>query len=284
MIDTHAHLYEREFDASRPDVLKRFKDAGGLYVINAAVNPETTHKSIALALQYPGLLYTTVGLHPEIAVPGSEDFFEGISMKWIDSQYEMFNSLISEYSSVVGVGECGIDYFAVKRERMLSLQRIQEQQHMLFTSCIKLAKETDKPLVVHCRDSEGDKQAEAECLELLVKHGGASIRGVFHSYTGSLDYLDDILNLGFYVSFNGIVTYRNAENVREILVKVPLDRILLETDAPLLVPHRLRSSGIKMCEPLFVQEVAETVAKRKNVSVAKLWEQVKTNSKKLFGR
>ena len=148
---------------------------------------------------------------------------------------------------------------------------------------VKLAKEIDLPLVIHCRDELGDKQADAEALEILIKENGGGVKALFHSYTGSLSYLDDILGLGYYVSFNAIVMFKSADNVRELLDATPLEQLLLETDAPWLVPQKHRAAGAKVCEPMFIGETAEYVAKRKGVSVERLWEQVEENAGELFG-
>ena len=281
MIDSHAHLDAPELAGDVDNVVDRFRSAGGTVIVNCASNVSSCHNAVSLSQKFSEV-YPTVGLHPELAVPGTDIYYEGISKKWISEQVAAISELLSKYPKIVGIGECGLDYSFMKRERMLGREKMFADQKELFASCITLATEHDLPLVVHCRDEDGDKQAEAEALELLVKIGGSHVKGVFHSYTGSLDYLEDILGLGFYVSFNGIVTYKNAENVRLLLDRVPMDRLLIETDAPWLVPNRRRSAGISVCEPAFVDEVAEAVAKRKGCMEERVWKDVEENFERLF--
>lgn len=281
MVDTHAHLDAPELADDIEHVLDRFRAAGGTHIVNCSADIMSCHKAIALSLTYPEI-GPALGLHPELTIPGAELYTKAISAKWIHEQIEAIAELIAHYPQVVAVGECGLEYRFMKRERLPGRETLFKQQHDIFVSCIHVAVEHTLPIIVHCRDEDGDKQAEAECLELLVKEGGVGVKGVFHSYTGSLEYLEDILALGFYVSFNGIVTYKNAEHVREILDKVPLERLLIETDAPWLVPNRRRSAGIRVCEPLFGDEVAEVIAKRKGISSELVWRTVEENAEKLF--
>ncbi len=281
MIDAHAHLYTPEIASIIDEVMRRFRDAGGTYVVDSATDPSSIQDVIAQAAAYPGIL-PTVGLHPEILVPGTDIFIKGTDEAWIDVHCSNLEKTLLAEKSIIGIGECGLDYYWLKKEPLGITEELQHRQKSLFSRQIEFARKHDLPLVIHCRDAMHDKQVEAEILKLLVDVGKGCVRGIFHSYTGSTSYLDDILGIGFYVSFNGIVTYKNAGNVRAILDKVPLDRILIETDAPLLVPNRRRSMGVRVCEPLFVDEVAECVAKRKGVTVDRLWSTVEKNFRTLF--
>lgn len=281
MIDTHAHLDFPELSGDIDGVLERFKKSGGTYIVSCSTSVPSSQLAISLSQKYSRIL-PALGLHPELANPGSDLYADAISHKWIEAQGKALSGLLSDYPQVVAVGECGLDYYHMKRERMTGRETIIENERILFEQCIGLAIEFSLPLIIHCRDEEGDKQAEAECLELIVKKGRSRVRGVFHSYTGSLDYLDDILALGFYVSFNGIITYRNNENVRKILNRVPLEKLLIETDCPFLTPNRRKTAGVNVCEPAFVDEVAEVVARVKGVSEEQLWDVVENNAEKLF--
>ncbi|MDD3662166.1 MAG: TatD family hydrolase [Candidatus Dojkabacteria bacterium] len=282
MIDAHAHLYLPELADDLDSVIERFRSAGGTHIINSATDPSSICEVISQAHTHPEIL-PTAGLHPELLVPGCDLYCRGIDEVWIETHLGQLRRTLSKYPQIVGVGECGLDYYWVKHERISERERLFELQRKLFAGCIELAAEFDLPLVIHCRDEHGDKQAEADALKLLVESNGGCVKGFFHSYTGSRSYLDDILGLGFFVSFNGIVTYKNADNVRDLLDAVPLERLLLETDAPFLVPNSLRAQGVKVCESVFITETAEFVAKRKGVPVTRLWKQMHENACEVFG-
>jgi TatD DNase family protein len=282
MIDCHAHLHHRLLDEKLEDIMTRFKQAGGDYILNSAIDLKSSCKVLAQARQYEEIV-PTVAVHPETLIPGADIYISSANGKWIKNNLEELDKILDKYQSVAAIGECGLDYYWVKRENIPERNKIFELQRDLFAGHIEPSKQYNLPLVIHCRDERGDKQCEAEILELLVKKGNSCINGVFHSYTGSLSYLKDILALGFYVSFNGIVTYKNADNVRELLDEVPLDRLLLETDSPFLVPYRSRSAGVKTGDPAFVKEVGSYVADFKGINEKRLWNQVRSNFENLFG-
>lgn len=281
MIDTHTHLYPPELADVLDSVVERFKNAGGTHIINCATDPSSICEVISQAHTYPEIV-PTAGLHPELLVPGSDLFLTGIDEAWIEAHLNELRRTISKHAQISAVGEVGLDYYWIKHERISGRERLFDLQRKLFAGCIDIAVEKNLPLVIHCRDEQGDKQAEAETLKLLVDCGSGT-KGVFHSYTGSLSYLEDILGLGFFVSFNGIVTYKNADNVRKLLDAVPLDHLLLETDSPFLVPNSVRATGVRICEPAFVKEVGQFVAKHKGISEDRLWEQTDRNAREVFG-
>lgn len=281
MIDVHAHLHNLEISDQIDAVVKRFVKAGGEFIISSGVDLESDQVVLDQSRKFKEVL-PTVGLHPEIVIPGCDLYISGVTPDWIEKNIQQLRKLLTDHSDIVAIGECGLDYYWVKKERLSGQDRIFRQQKDLFSRQIELAHEFDLPLVIHCRDDFGDKQCEDEILELLVKVGNSCIKGIFHSYTGSLSYLDDILALGFYISFNGIITYKTADNVRELIDAVPDDRLLIESDSPLLVPQKRRSAGIRVGEPMFVDEVAECIAKRKGIEVKNLWRVVKENVYRLF--
>lgn len=263
-------------------IVKRFIDAGGKAVINSAIDLESCHSILDQSNQYD-VVYPTFGIHPEVLVPGSDVYISASSTKWISKNLDQLHRLFKINSGkVVAVGECGLDYYWLKKEKVAEKDKVIRMQKDLLVNQISLAVDLDLPIVLHCRDEMGDKQCEAELLELVVKSGRGKLKGIFHSYTGSLSYLEDILNLGFYVSFNGIVTYKNADNVRELLAAVPDDRLLIESDSPLLSPSRERSMGIKVGEPAFVKSVGDFIAKRRGLRAEKLWEIIEKNFADLF--
>lgn len=283
MIDVHAHLHNPEISDQIDAVVSRFVNAGGEFIINSGVDLESNQIVLDQSRKFKEVL-PTVGLHPEITVPGSEIHRSSITTDWIEKNIQQLHALLSSHNNIVAIGECGLDYYWVKKERLSDqdMDHIFCQQKVLFSRQIELAREFDLPLVIHCRDEFGDKQCEEEILELLVKVGNSRIKGIFHSYTGSLHYLEDILALGFHVSFNGIITYKTADNVRKLMDAVPDDRLLIESDSPFLVPQKRRSEGIKVGEPVFVDEVVEYIAKRKGIKVKSLWNIVRENVYRIF--
>jgi TatD DNase family protein len=281
MFDSHAHLYHRKIKADIANIVQRFVEKGGEYIVNSAIDLATSCVVLDQAEKFAEVL-PTIGIHPETFIPGADIYLANANGKWIKNSIEELNKMFTRFDDIVGVGECGLDYYWVKKEGILEHEKIFQLQKDALKAQIHLAKEYDLPLIVHCRDMPGDKQCEADILELIVKEGNSCVRGVFHSYTGSLSHLKDILALGFYVSFNGIVTYRSADNVRELLGHVDLDKILIESDSPLLSPQKKRSAGKKIGEPVFVDEVAEYVADLKDISKAELWKVVGNNFQKVF--
>lgn len=281
MIDVHAHMYKEDMLGDIAAVIERFSAEGGKYIINSAADLSSSHDVIAQAIEHSELK-PTVGLHPELVVPGTDIFVCGIDESWIKTNIAEIRSLLKKHTEIVAIGECGLDYYWIKRERLGDRKDLFDIEKKLFIEHVILAQEFKLPLIIHCRDEDGDKQAEAEIIDLLVRYG-PSVKCLFHSYTGSLSYLEDILGLGAYVSFNGIVTYKNADNVRTILHEVPFDRLMIETDSPWLVPNKHRSVGIQVCEPMYVKETALFVAQEKGVTVERLWKQVEENSERLFG-
>ncbi len=284
MTDAHAHLHSPQIADQLDSVVGRFSDAGGKYILNNSVDLESAQIVLQQARQHPEIILPAVGIQPEVLTPGSDVCIPSADAKWINRNIDELRKILEKNSTKIkALGETGLDYYWVKRNRLPDREKIFELQKKLFRQQIVLAVEFDLPIIVHCRDEEDDKQCEAETLELLAKHGKGRVQALFHSYTGSQHYLKDILNLGFYVSFNGIITYKNAENVRQLLDATPLDQLLLETDAPFLVPNDSRSRGIKTAEPVMVKEVAKAVAERKGRSVQEIWEKVDGNFERFVG-
>ncbi|MBN2100360.1 TatD family hydrolase [Candidatus Dojkabacteria bacterium] len=281
MIDSHAHLHHPQLANDLEGVIKRFAEEGGSYIVNSAIDLESSHIVLEQAGNYHEIL-PTLGIHPEVLVPGSDVYISSVNEGWIKKNIDVLEGLIAKHPEVTAIGECGLDYYWVKSERLSGSSEIFSKQKLLFTKQIELALKFGLPMIIHCRDENGDKQCEAEILEILAKEGKGHIRGIFHSYTGSKSYLEDILALGYYVSFNAILTYKTGESVRELLDMVPDERLLIESDAPLLSPQKRRSAGIKIGEPAFVDEVADFIAKRKSYTKEKLWSIVESNFKRLF--
>lgn len=281
MIDSHAHLHHRLIDDQLQEVISRFVKSGGKYIVNAGIDLKSCCKVIDQARRFSEIL-PALAIHPETLIPGADIHVSNANGKWIKNNLDELDKMLEKNDDIAAIGECGLDYYWVKKQDLPGRNSIFQNQKDLFTGHIDLAHKYGLPMVIHCRDKRGDKQCEEEILDLLVKKGNSCNRGVFHSYTGSLHYLKDILALGFYITFNGIVTYKSADNVRELLEEVPLERILIETDSPFLVPQKSRSAGVRVGEPAFVKEIGKYVAEIKNVSIERFWEAVEENFQKVF--
>lgn len=218
LIDSHAHYddkrFEAEFEGGRSAALKLSFEKGITAIINVATCLENAETTISLARQYENI-YAAVGYHPSDCGSLSEEEFIPTLNKIEET---------AKHKKVVAIGEIGLDYYWEPYDK--------ERQMFFFEYQLEMAKRLDLPVIVHDRDAHGD------CLEAVKRHKG--VKGVFHSFSGSAEMAEELLKLGWYISFGGPVSYKNANNVKRAASVVPLDRILIETDAPYLppVPHR----------------------------------------------
>lgn len=265
MTDSHAHLTISPLDQIADQELKSFVEKGGKQILNASYDVESMLGVISQAKKYeklfPGVLKTAVGLHPEeyIAVKS----FEGMR-KMLD----LFEKTVADNLKYINfIGETGLDYYAMLKDeptdKSVNIENVIEMQKISFTRHVEIAVKYGLPMTIHCRELAGKNRCVTDTLKILCETGKGKVKAIMHSYTGDLKAVDDILALGLYVGFNAIVTYKNAENVRAILKKVPLDRVLLETDAPLLV---LRNTGAKYGSSSDIAEIARVVGEVKEVS------------------
>ena len=254
LIDSHAHIQGPEFAADLESVVSRARSAGveKIVVVGGAGNLSSNEAAIAVAHSFPGL-FATVGMHPHDAKDVSEQDLKRLKELAADPK-------------VVAVGETGLDFYYDHSPRDLQMK--------IFTRFIHMARETNLPLVVHHRDSH------REVAELLRSDGGGNLRGVIHCFTGDYEAARAFLDLGFYLSFTGIITFKNAEPLREVLRRLPLDRLLVETDSPYLapVPHRGKRN-----EPAFVVHVAETIASVRGLPLQEIAEITSRTGRNLFG-
>jgi TatD DNase family protein len=254
LVDSHCHIQGPEFAEDLESVIERARQAGvdRMVVVGGAGDLGGNSDAVELAERNPGL-FATVGMHPHDAKDVSEADFEKLRK-------------LARNKRVVAIGETGLDFYYDHSPR--------ETQIRVFRRFIELAKETDLPLVVHDRD------AHKEIADLLRSEGDGRLRGVIHCFTGDFEAAKNFLDLGFFLSFSGIITFKNAGPLREVLKHVPLDRLLIETDSPYLapVPHRGRRN-----EPAFVRSVAETVASVRKENLETVGEATTRNVQKLFG-
>lgn len=236
LVDSHCHLNYKDFEADLPDVIARAQTAGvgTLLTINTRLSeaPALHH----LADTYP-FIYCSVGVHPHDA---AEYVYEGVMA---DLQ------TLAAHPKVVGLGETGLDYYYNNSPA--------EAQQQSFRNHIQLSGALDLPLIIHTRD------ADTDTIALLDEQKSSAVRGVFHCFSGSEALAREALERGFYLSFSGIITFKKADLLRDVVRFVPLDRILVETDAPFLapVPHRGGRN-----EPAYTRVVAEHLAQIKGMS------------------
>ncbi len=250
LVDSHCHLDFPDLANRMPDVLLRMQENQVGLAVCIGVNLENFPQVLALAEQHEQL-YATVGVHPEytdVEEPDEERLLT-----------------LAAHPKVIAIGETGLDYYWQKDQP--------EWQRDRFRTHIRAAKRCGKPLVVHTRDSAADT------LRVLKEEGADAVGGVMHCFTENWDIARLALDLGFYLSFSGIVTFKNAAIVKEVAQKCPLDRLLVETDSPYLAPVPYRG---KPNEPAYVRYVAEEIAKLRSVSIDEVHQATTDNFFSLF--
>lgn len=253
LVDTHCHLDFPEFDSDREEVIKRARDAGIVAIINVASTLEGSKRSVTLSEKYD-CVYASVGIHPHDAKEANDFAFSELKD-------------LAKKKKVVAIGEIGLDYY-----RNLSPAGLQQAA---FKKFLRLAKETGLPLIIHCRDARED------LLKILKKEMTAPIKGVVHCFPADEELLNNVLDLGMYVSFTCNLTFRNADNLREMVKSlVPMDRILAETDAPYLAPEGKRG---KRNEPAYMIKVVGEIAELKGLTPEDVARVTTLNCVRLFG-
>lgn len=288
LFDTHTHVNFQPFLKTYRDVIERALSAN-IMINNVGTQWESSQRSVAIAEEYDSGVVASVGLHPlHLFHDITEEQQLGEHVQTIRARAERFNyaaykQLAQSSSKVVAIGECGLDYYHFQRAQVQEWQvELTELQKTTLRQHCDLAVELDKAVVIHCRDaathSSKTIQAFVDLLEILESYNG-KLRGVIHCYTGLAEYIPYFLELGFYVGYTGIVTFPDAKEVHAAVRATPLNRLLLETDAPYLTPVPFRG---KPNEPAFVQHVAAGIAHLHSRSVEAVAEQTTTNAFELF--
>ncbi len=253
LIDTHAHLDSPKFDNDRDEVISRARQAGIDTIVNIGFNRETIPSTMALAEKYP-FIYAAVGWHPTDAI----DMKVEEDLAWIEQ--------LCSHPKVVAIGEIGLDYYWDTSPK--------EIQQTVFREQIRLARRLTKPIVIHNRDAHED------IVRLLKEEKADEVGGIMHCFSGSWEIAKQCLDLNFHISFGGPVTFKNARVPKEVLERVPLDRILLETDAPYLTPHPHRG---QRNESAYVRLVAATAAEVKGVTLEEIAKITSENGRRCLG-
>jgi TatD DNase family protein len=267
LTDTHCHLDFHKFNTDRADVIRRAHESGVEKILVPALHHKSSKEAVRLAELNPSV-YAAVGFHPTDLDEFSESAFEQVKE-------------LAKHPKVVAIGEIGIDYYWVKEPEKRTFQHEALKQQLQF------AQEVNKPVVIHMRE-ENDAWfggASVDLLEILAEWhrrlGGrlAKHPGVLHSFNGNLETAQKGLALNFYIGVTGPVTYKNADEKREIIRQLPLEKILIETDAPFLAPVPFRG---KRNEPAFVGHIADKIAEIHSKSPAEIADITTANAARLF--
>lgn len=248
IIDSHAHFNDRRFDGCREELLEKMYDLGVRKIINCGCDFETIGEVLALSEKYD-FCFSAVGLHPENV---NEDEFD----------FDKLDRIIKENKKIIAVGETGLDYNWRDDNK--------ERQKAAFHTQLDLAAANGLPVIIHDRD------AHADTLEILKEHRP---QGVVHCFSGSVEMAKEVLKLGMYIGIGGVLTFKNGRVLKEVAAEVPIDRILLETDAPYLSPEPMRG---KLNHSALIIYVAEKLAEIKNMSVSEVLRITSENTEKLF--
>lgn len=247
IFDSHAHYDDKKFDAFRDELLGTLPDYGVCGVITCGCDGASSRAALALAEKYD-YIYAAVGIHPENLESGTDI-----------SEIEQ----LSRHKRCVAIGEMGLDYYWDKEHS--------EEQKEIFARQLELANRLGMPVIVHDRD------AHADTLEMLKEY---KPRGVVHCFSGSPETAGELLKLGLYIGVGGVITFKNAKRLPEVVEMLPEDRLLVETDCPYLAPEPYRG---KLCHSGLIRFTAERIAELRGTDAAHILEISRRNAKKLFG-
>lgn len=253
LVDTHTHLNDAKFAGEEQAAIERANLAGVTKIINMGDNMASSTKAVNLARQYDGV-FAGVGIHPE----------EAYEMTQQDD--DVLAAFATE-PKVVAIGEIGLDYYWEKDEAKRLLQQ------RIFIRQLDLARNLHLPVCVHDREAHGDTMA-------ILKKEGQGISGVMHCFSGSMEMAQELLKMGWYIGVDGPLTFKNAAKLPAIVKSFPLERILLETDAPYMAPVPMRG---KRNEPAFIRYIGEKVAEIKGITLSEVAKQTSENAMELYG-
>ncbi len=265
IFDSHAHYFDRRFETETEGgadgILRSVMPEPVRWIINVGTNPETSRQAVRQAAAWQGM-YAAVGIHPEDC-----HFCDGSALEELRDL--LGNAESRREQKIVAIGEIGLDYHAdCFGDRPLDRAR----EMTFFEAQIKMAEELDLPVIIHNRESTGD------CFETILRH--PDLRGVMHSYSGSPEMARELVRRGWYLSFSGTLTFRNAPRIREAAKAVPRDRFLIETDCPYLAPHPKRGTLNHSGNLVYL---LDAVAELWNCSPQEAADQTAENAKRLFG-
>lgn len=252
LFDTHAHLNAEQYNDDLKEVMERAQAAGVSNIVVVGFDRVTINRAMELAERHD-FIYACVGWHPVDAIDMTEE-----DLNWIEE--------LASHPKVVALGEMGLDYHWDK-----SPHDIQKE---VFRKQIRLAKKVKLPIVIHNRDATSD------IVEILKDEGAEEVGGIMHCFSGSVEIAKQCLDMNFYISLGGPVTFKNAKKPKEVALEVPLDKLLIETDCPYLTPHPYRG---QRNEPSYVKLVAMEIAEIKGLTFEEIAKATSDNAKRLFG-
>ncbi len=251
IIDTHAHYDDEQFDADRESLLAQMQDAGIGLIVNAGSTIPSWDKIIKLTEEYP-FLYGAIGVHPDEV--GALD----------EEQFARMSALLDQ-EKIIALGEIGLDYYWDNESHDL--------QKKWFIRQLELAREKNMPVIIHSRE------AAADTMEIMKQYA-AGMRAVIHCYSYSAEMAKEYVKMGYSIGVGGVVTFKNAKKLKQVVQEIPLSSIVLETDCPYLAPVPYR--GKRNCS-LYLPYVAEQIAELKGVTVEEVKRQTEINSRELYG-
>ncbi|MBD8005890.1 TatD family hydrolase [Bacillus norwichensis] len=252
LFDTHVHLNDEQFNEDIQEVIERAKEAGVSHMVVVGFNRPTIEKAMSLIEEYD-FLYASIGWHPVDAIDMTDE-----DLAWIEE--------LAAHPKVVALGEMGLDYHWDKSPH--------DVQQEVFRRQIRLAKKLKLPIIIHNRD------ATMDVIQILREENAEEIGGIMHCFSGSAETAKECIEMNFYISLGGPVTFKNAKKPKRVAMEVPLDWMLIETDCPYLAPHPYRG---KRNEPAYVKLVAEQIAELKEISFEEVTTKTTENARKLFG-
>jgi len=251
-IDTHAHLFYNNFNGELDQILERAIKANVKYIVCPGTDVKTSKQSVEIADKYQSV-YAAVGVHPH----DTKDF--------TGKEIEQLKKLAT-HKKVVAIGEIGLDYYYDFSPK--------KQQIKAFKAQLDLAAELDLPVVIH------NREANKDTMNILREYKSKNIKGQLHCYAGTIEDAEELIDMGFLISFTGNITFKKLEELREILKTIPVENLMLETDCPFMTPVPFRG---KRNEPSYIPYIAEKIAEVHNVSVEEVKELTTFNAINLFG-
>ncbi|WP_078378400.1 TatD family hydrolase [Sutcliffiella halmapala] len=252
LFDTHVHLNADQYEEDLLEVIERARKEKVMNMVVVGFDRKTIKRAMELVEQYE-FIYAAVGWHPVDAIDMTEE-----DLAWIEE--------LASHKKVVAIGEMGLDYHWDKSPK--------EIQKEVFRKQIQLAKRVRLPIIIHNRD------ATADVVEILREEEAKEVGGIMHCFTGSLEVAKECMEMNFYISFGGPVTFKNAKKPKEVVKEIPMEMLLIETDCPYLTPHPYRG---KRNEPSYVRLVADQIAELRGMTLEEVAEKTTANAKKLFG-
>ena len=251
LFDTHVHLNAEQFDEDLEEVMSRAREAGVENMVVVGFDRPTINRAMELIGQYE-FLYAAIGWHPVDAIDMKEE-----DLSWIEE--------LSDHPKVVAIGEMGLDYHWDKSPK--------DVQKEVFRKQIQLAKKVKLPIVIHNRDATQD------IVDILREERAEEVGGIMHCFSGSPEIAQECVEMNFYISLGGPVTFKNAKKPKEVAKEIPLEKLLIETDCPYLAPHPYRG---KRNEPAYVKLVAEQIAELKEMSLEEVENITTENAMRVF--